>query len=139
MGPRHLAQCYRCRRTFEADRRGARYCPDCEREQRRRFRVLPGGRDPRARGVVRPGGIRSGSPGTRWRGAALRRRAGSRPWRSHWAWRRWHQPLRLVAVVAMAAAARVAWDLTDAGPWPVEWLVYLVGAAWIWNRRDEAA
>lgn len=142
MGPRHLAQCYRCRRTFEADQRGARYCPECEREQRRRFRVLPGGKDPRygSGAAPRTGAARSGKGRGRWpAGWRQPSRGGSRPWRSHCAWRRWHQPLRLLAVVAAAAAARVAWDLADAGSWPVEWLVYLIGAAWIWNRRDEAA
>ena len=137
MGPRHLAQCYRCRRTFEADQRGARYCPECEQEQRRRFRVLPGGRDARqGRLIVHP---RAAGP--------LQSRSGKRRppaawgdgWRHSWRWRRWHQPLRLVAVVALAAAARTAWELGGGGPWPVEWLVYAAGAYWIWNRRDQAA
>ncbi|EKP95830.1 hypothetical protein [Thermaerobacter subterraneus] len=144
MGPRHLAQCYRCRRTFEADRRGARYCPECEREQRRRFRVLPGGKDPRygwgVAPAARPRAARPGPRSGRWPlGWRQARRGGPVSWRSRWTWRRWHQLLRLVAVVAAAAAAQVAWEQVDAGSWPVEWLVYLAGAAWIWNRRDQAA
>ncbi|QBS38046.1 MULTISPECIES: hypothetical protein [Thermaerobacter] len=148
MGPRHLAQCYRCRRTFEAEHRGARYCPECEREQRRRFRVLPGGRDPRyGRLVIEPRPASRGTAGRRSTRGPVWLRAGGRrgawPWGGRWGrdwrWRRWHQPLRLLAVVAAASAARVVWDQMAAGPAPVEWLVYLVGAAWIWNRRDEAA
>lgn len=135
MGPRHLAQCYRCRRTFEANRTGTRYCPDCERMQRRRFQVIPGGREAgRGRLIVHP---RSGA---RLMGrGVLRRRSSSPFWdriQTDWRWRRWHQPLRLLAVITGAVLLRTVWDLLGGGPWPIEWVVYAAGAYWIWNRRD---
>lgn len=138
MGPRHLAQCYRCRRTFEADRRGARYCPDCEREQRKRFRVLPGGRHERAGRVVVHPRAEGARRSRRWPAPLRSARLTRGWWHSNWRWRRWHQPLRLVAVVAAAAAVRTVWEALGGGPAPVEWVIYLLGGYWIWSRRGES-
>ncbi|PZN10745.1 MAG: hypothetical protein DIU69_06690 [Bacillota bacterium] len=138
MGPRHLAQCYRCRRTFEADRRGARYCPDCEREQRKRFRVLPGGRHERAGRVVLHPRAEGSRRFRRWPAPLRSSRLARGWWHSNWRWRRWHQPLRLTAVVAAAAAARTVWEALGGGSAPVEWPIYLLGGYWIWSRRGES-